>query len=112
MFNWFAFAIVSIVAYALISAFGQLGGGSGTSALDAALATFKPLPFVLLLAGNILWGVAIYYGLRVTREAIPAAISFGVVTSFIYSTVALGAPVTLLRAVGVVVILSGIYLLQ
>ena len=112
MFNWVLFAILSILAYVCIAAFGQFGGGSATSALSAALSTFKPLPLLLLIVGNILWGVAVYFGLRNTSAAIPAAIALGVVTSFFYSTYAFGTAITLARLAGVAVILFGIYLLR
>jgi len=67
LLNWSLFAVTGVVAYVLLSLFGQLGGGSSNSAVGAFLAAFKPIPFVLLIIGNALWGVAVYFGLQNTK---------------------------------------------
>ncbi len=112
MLNWAMFAITGILAYVFLSMFGHLGGGSGTSALGAVLATFKPLPFVLLVLGNTLWGVSVFFGLQNTGYAIPASIALGIITSFLYSVIVFDAPVTLIRVLGLCIVLCGIYLLK
>ena len=112
MLNWTLFGASAIVAYGFLSAFGQLGGGSGTSGFGAAMATFKPLPFVLLVLGNVAWSVAIYYGFQNTKFAIPAVIAVGVITSFLYSVLFLGSSATATKMFGVGVILLGVYLIR
>jgi hypothetical protein len=112
MLNWALFAVTSVGAYVFISMFGEFGGEASSSAVGAALSTFKPLPLVFLLVGNVLWGVAVYFGERSTSEAIPAAIALGVVTSFVFSAIFLGSTVTWERSLGVAVILLGVYLLR
>jgi hypothetical protein len=110
--NWGLFAITGITAYVLLSMFGHLGGGSGSSALGAALAAFKPIPFLLLIVGNVLWGVAVFFGLQNTRYAITATVALGVITSFLYSVIALDNAVNWVRLIGVALVLSGIYFLK
>ncbi len=112
MVNWMLFAVFNVLAYICISAFGQLGGGSSTTAIGAALSTFKPLPFALLVLGNIFWSAGVYFGLRNTSNVIPIAITIGVLTSFIYSALLFGSAFTWVRGLGVVVVLFGIYLLR
>ena len=112
MLNWILFTVLSVLAYVCISAFGQFGGEGSTSVLGAALSTFKPLPLVLLILGNIFWSTGVYLGLRNTSDVIPIALSIGVLTSFIYSAVFLGSVVTGARILGVAVVLFGIYLLR
>ena len=110
--NWVLFGITGILAYVFLSMFGQLSGGTATSALGAALAAFKPIPFLFLVVGNVLWGVAVFFGLRNTSYAIPAAIAVGIMTSFVYSVVALDSSVTWTRLLGLAVVLLGIYLIK
>lgn len=112
MISWILFATISTLAYIAISLFGQLSGGSSPSALTTALSVFKPLTFITMVAGNVLWGVAVFYGLQNTTYAVTAAIALGAIVSFIYSAVILGAPITSFRILGIAVILVGIYLLR
>ena len=112
MFDWLLFALTSVVAYVFITMFGVLGGGAGTSIVSAALDTFKPIPFILLLLGNVVWGVAIYLGLRQTTDAIPIAIVIGVVVSFLYDVMFMQTAVTWMHMLGLVLVLVGIYLLK
>lgn len=112
MANWVAFVVFGVLAYLFISMFGHLGGGNSPSAMSAAMATFRPIPFLLLVAGNLLWGVAVFFGFRVTNHAIPVAIAVGLVVSTLYSIVVLESTATLLRVLGLIVVVLGIYLIR
>jgi multidrug transporter EmrE-like cation transporter len=112
LLNWLLFAVTGVVAYVLLSLFGQLGGGSSNSAVGAFLAAFKPIPFVLLIIGNALWGVAVYFGLQNTKYAIPAVIALGIITSFLYSLIVFENPVTWWRLLDLGLVILGIYFIQ
>jgi hypothetical protein len=109
---WLLFATTGIVSYLLLSLFGQLTGGSVNSAISAFLAAFKPIPLVLLIIGNALWGVAIFFGLQNTKYAIPVVIALGIITSFFYSVIVLENPVTWPRLLGVGLVILGIYFIR
>jgi drug/metabolite transporter (DMT)-like permease len=110
--NWILFVVFGALAYATLSLMGQLSGGAAHSAVDAGLNLFKnPYALAALVVGNALWAVALYYGLREAKLALPALFAIGVVTGFVYSMLFLGAEVTMWRICGAVLILAGIYLL-
>lgn len=111
-FQWFAFGIVTVIAYCGIAFFAQMTGGSSTGAWQAFVAIFSPIPFFIILVANMLFSVGIYYGFTVTRYTIPIATAIGAVTTYIYSIVVLGASVSVLKMVGIVVIIAGIVLLS
>ena len=112
MLNWFYFTVSAVLAYVSLSLFGKLSGGSATSALGSVFATFKPTAFFFLIVGNVLWAVAVFFGLRGTPYALPATIAIGIITSFFFSVVVLGTSITIYRLLGIVVILLGVYLLR
>jgi hypothetical protein len=109
---WLLFAATGIVSYVLLSLFGQLSGGSGNSAIGAFLAAFKPIPFVLLVIGNALWGVAVFFGLQNTKYALPAVIALGIITSFFYSVIVFENPITWWRLLGLGLVILGIYFIR
>ena len=106
--QWILFAVLTIIAYGGISWFAQLSGGSSTSALGAFFSAIKPFPLFVVTVANMFFGLALYYGFSVTRFAIPAAISLGVITSFAFSAIVLGAPVTLTKLVGAGIVIVGV----
>lgn len=106
------FAIFSVLAYTCISFFAQITGGGSATLLQAALSAVRPLPILILIVGNIFFSMAVFSGFGWTKFAVPAAIALGVVTSFVYSAVFLGGAVSLVRMLGVVFILAGIYFLR
>lgn len=105
------FVILMVVGYAGISWFAQLSGGSSHSALDAFFSAVRPIPLLVVTIANMFFALGMYYGFTVTRFAIPAAISIGAVTSFVFSVVFLGAQVTLTKILGIAVVLGGVILL-
>lgn len=106
------FALFSVLAYVCISLFGQMTGSGASTLWGAALSALRPLPLLILVAGNVFFSMAVYSGLAWTRFAIPAALALGVITSFIYSALFLGGTVTLLKLAGVALILCGIFFLR
>lgn len=106
------FFVFGVIAYALISLFGQMTGGEGKTLLDVALAAVKPLPLLVLIVGNIFFAMAIFTALTITPFAIPATIALGAIVAFAYSVLFLGGTVTLLKVFGVVLILAGIFFLR
>jgi multidrug transporter EmrE-like cation transporter len=68
--------------------------------------------FVLLIIGNALWGVAVYFGLQNTKYAIPEVIALGIITSFLYSVIVFEDPVTWWRLLGLGLVILGIYFIQ
>lgn len=112
MVNWMLFILLATTGYVCISIFGRLVGPESTSFLKAVMTTFKPLPLSVVMIGNMLLGGALYYGFLSTSFAITIAIAIGVVTSFVYSSIVFGITITLIKVIGVLMILIGIYLLR
>jgi hypothetical protein len=108
---WVLFVVLMIVGYTGISWFAQLSGGTSQSAFDAFLSAVRPFPLLVVTVANMFFALGIYYGFSVTRFAIPAAISIGVLTSFVYSVVVLGAQVTLTKVAGVAIVILGVAVL-
>lgn len=106
------FFVFGVIAYALISLFGQMTGGEGKTFLGVLLAAVKPLPLLMLIVGNIFFAMAIFTALKITPFAIPATIALGAIVAFFYSALFLGGTVTLLKVFGVVLILAGIFFLR
>jgi len=111
MAQWVFFVAAAVVAYLGISWFAQLSGGSSTSALSAFFSTIKPIPLLIVTAANMFFGLALFYGFGLTRFAVPATIAIGVLTSFVYSIVFLGAEVTAVKLAGVLIVIVGIIVL-
>ena len=113
LLNWILFVALGSLAYVGLSLMGQLSGGAATSSLSAALNLFKnPYALLALIVGNALWAVALYWGLRETKLALPMLIATGDVVGFVYAALVFGAEVTTVRVVGLVIIMVGIYLLH
>lgn len=111
MMQWALFVVVTIVAYVGISLFAQLSGGSSTNAWQAFFSAVRPLPLVVMVVANMFFALAIYFGFAVTRYSIPIAIALGAVTSFMYSILVLGAQLSALKGLGVMLAVAGIILL-
>lgn len=106
------FIASAFVAYIGIAYFGQLTGAVKSGPLEAFFSTLRPLPLLVVTAANMFFGLALYYGFSITRYAVPASISIGVITSFIYAVVFLGAPVTVSKLAGIAIIILGIVVLS
>ena|SRR3989344_2125324 len=106
------FFISGVIAYTLISFFGQITGGGAKTIVEVVRAVLKPLPLLLLVVGNIFFAMTVFAGFKVTQFAIPAAIALGAAVSFFYSVLVLGGTVTALKVLGVVLILVGIFFLR
>jgi len=111
MAHWLIFAVSMGIAYMGIALFGQLSGDKGTSALSAFLTALRPLPFLIITIANMFFALGLFYGFKVTRYAIPIAISSGVIISFLYSVFVMGTSITITKVIGVVTILVGIVIL-
>jgi hypothetical protein len=111
MLQWIAFVGLMIIGYTGISWFAQLSGGSSDSALSAFLSAIRPFPLLVVTVANMFFALGLYYGFGLTRFAIPAAVSLGMLTSFAYSVIILGAPVTLTKLAGVGVVIIGVILI-
>lgn len=111
MLNWILFLILAIITYILFSVYGQISSAAGVSASDAVLKMFKLIPFIVMIAANIFWTAALYYGFLGTRFALSVLFASGVVLSFFYSAIFLGAVITFTKAAGIAFVLLGIYLL-
>lgn len=94
-----------------IAWFAQLSGASSHTVFEAFTSAVRPFPLLIATVANMFFGLGLYYGFSVTRFAIPAAISIGVITSFVYSLIFLGAQVTLTKILGILVIIVGVALL-
>jgi uncharacterized membrane protein len=112
MLHWATFVTFGIFSYTLISLFAQLVGDKPfTSTYAAFIGGFAIIPALVLLASNPFYAVALYHGFAISRFAIPMLIAIGVITSFLYSLVFLGATFTFTKLAGLVVICAGIALL-
>ncbi len=109
--NWIYFFVLGVCAYIGISYFAQLTGGGSTTALQAAIASLKPIPILILIVANVFFALAIFFGFKNTKLAIPAVLAIGVITSSVYSVVILGASFSFMELVGVALILVGIFFL-
>jgi drug/metabolite transporter (DMT)-like permease len=106
------FFVFSFIAYTLISWFGQLTGGSPGNLREDVLEVFKPIPLLILLVSNAFFAAGLSFGFTFSKDAIPMAVAVGVIASFVYSALFLGANITWLKILGVVFVLVGIYLLK
>ena len=106
------FFVLSFITYTLFSWFGQLTGGGPGNLKEDVLSIFKPFPLLILLIGNAFFAGALSVGFSFSKDAIPMAIAVGVIASFTYSALFLGANVTWIRILGVAFVLVGIYLLK
>lgn len=109
--NWIYFLGLAIAGYVGIAIYNR-AVGSADSFLDAIYTAFQPVPFTVMVAANIILGVAVYYGFLATSSAIPVLISAGVIVTFAYSVVAAGVTMTFTKLLGIALIIAGIYLLQ
>ena len=112
MINWFIFVALSIVAYTLISIFADVTASDTDGALQALKNVFTPLGLLLVLIANAIYGVAIYYGFTSTKLAIPIALAIGALTAWFYSLIFLGKVFELNDALGLVLVIVGIFLLN
>lgn len=110
--QWLIFLATTVVAYTFIATLGRLGGGEAETAWDSVKNLFTPLVFGVMVVGNLFFVVGVYYGFLVTENAIPIAVTLGVLTSFVYSIVTLGTTVTPPHLAGLGLIIIGIYLLR
>jgi hypothetical protein len=108
---WLLFIPLTIIAYFGIAWFAQLSGGSASSPLSAALSAIKPFPLLVITLANMVFAVAAFYGFSVTRFAIPAMISLGAISGFLYSVFFLGVEVTLAKVAGIGLAVLGIALI-
>jgi hypothetical protein len=111
LLNSALFVTLGICTYTIIALVGQLLGASQTSAWGAFINGFSPIPALIIVATNPLFGLALYYGFSVSRFAIPMILAIGACTSFFYSLLFLGATFTLTKLLGLFVIFAGIALL-
>ena len=112
MVYWIAFIVLTAVMYICISLIGRFTGGEAASALESVRSLFS-LPILgLILASNVIYAIAIYYGFIVTENALPISIALGVLLSFVYSLIFIGTTLTLVKVVGVTLIIVGIFLLK
>ena len=109
--NWLLFFGFGVTAYIGISIFAQLTGGQGSTLLQVAINSIKPLSLLVLVVANVLFGMAVFMGFKNTQFAIPATIAIGVITSVCYSVFVLGGQLTMSKVGGIFLVLAGIYLL-
>ena len=110
MINWLLFVALSVVAYTLISWFGTVTGSSD-SVPETIKSVFTPLSFALLVAGNVFYGVALFYGFSVSSFALAIALAIGAITAWVYSLVVLGSVFQVSQLLGLGLIIIGIFLL-
>ena len=112
MVYWIAFILLTAVMYICISLIGRFTGGEATSVFGSVRSLFS-LPILgLVLASNVIYAISIYYGFIVTENALPISIALGVLLSFVYSLIFIGTTLTLVKVVGVTLIIVGIFLLK
>lgn len=111
MMQWALFVVVTIVAYVGISLFAQLSGGSSTNAWQAFFSAVRPLPLAVMVVANMFYALGVYYGFLSTRFAIPITLVIGAITSFAYSALVLGAAITPIKVLGVILAIGGAILL-
>ncbi len=110
--NWILFVLFGALAYIGFAIMGQYSDSTASSWFQAVTNLFtKPVALAALVVGNALWVIALYYGLRETKAAVPALIAVGVVTGFFYALAFFGAQITFTKIAGLLLILIGIYLL-
>lgn len=109
--QWFFFVVLIVIAYTGISWFGQMTAEYGTTPLSSFFAAIRPIPLLVVTIANMFFGLGLYYGFGLTRFALPATIALGVITSFVFSIVILGAQVTLMKIAGLLVVIVGVVIL-
>lgn len=111
LLQWIFFIGSAIVTYIGISLFGQLTGGSTSTPWAAIVSVVRPVPLILLVISNMFFAVAVYFGLTITRYAIPIILATGAITGFVYSVAVLGGSISAIKLVGILCVVAGIVLL-
>lgn len=110
--NWLLTAACTAFAYTLFSWFGLRAGGA-TSALEALLAPVRdPINLALVSLGTLGFSLALYFATRASSFPVAVVISIGVVVSFAFSALVVGASVPVRAIAGVALILCGVALLR
>lgn len=112
LLDWLIFFAVSVFAYACINVFGHLTGGDHATVTSSVLSMFSPVPFLLIIVGNMLYAAALFEGFKLTPFALPIALCIGLITADVYSVLVLHDPFTWRNVVGVVFVAFGIYFLH
>ena len=110
--NWILAIIATIVSYTLFSYYGLRTGDAG-SFKDALIAPVSNLVnFGLILLGSSGFGVATYYALKSSPYAITAVISIGLIVSFVFSSLFADGKITMMKLIGLSVIILGVWLVK
>jgi uncharacterized membrane protein len=109
--QWVLFFGITILSYCGIAWFAQLSGGASTNSWQAFLSALRPLPLAVMVIANMFFALAVYKGFLLTKHAVPMMISVGVLTAFAYSILFLGAELTLVKTLGVALVIAGISLI-
>jgi drug/metabolite transporter (DMT)-like permease len=113
MLNWIIFTISGIVAYIFISYFAQITGGAHPkNSFDAFMSGLHPLAVIVIVFSNLFFALAVYHGFIISRFSISMIVALGVLVTFVYSVLVLGAQVTPIKLCGVAAVLTGIALLS
>lgn len=112
LWNWIFFLSFVSAAYVGISYVGQMTGGESTSAGNSAMRLFKPSIFIPMVLANAAFSASLYYGFLATSTALTVAVSVGVIVSFVYSVIVVGATISAAKLLGVGFILVGVYLVR
>lgn len=111
MSNWLIFIGFMIATYICISMIGMLTGSGAATWHQAALRGLSPAVIFLSIFGNILFGTGLFFGFGQSSHAISISIAIGIIVSFIFGVVVLGATFTAVKAVGLALIIGGVYFL-
>lgn len=113
LLHWIGFIVSGLIAYIFIAVFAQITGGSNPkNSWDAFWMGIQPLPVVIIVFSNMFFALGVYHGFAITRFSIPMMVALGVITTFAYSLVVLGAKITLLKVAGILSVILGIALLS
>lgn len=110
--NWLLTIVFSIFAYTLFSYYGLRTGAADTPTAAALTPVRGWLEFTLIMAGTVAFSLALFYGTKASEFAVTVVIAIGVVVSFGFSAIVGGGIVGPIQAVGMALVLSGIYLLK
>ncbi len=112
MIQWFLFLFLTVCMYICISTIGKVSGGSSNTLIGAVKGVFTLPVLGLMLTSNGLFAAALFYGFHVTANALTIAVAVGVVSTFLYSVVFTGVTVSVLNVLGLLFVVTGIFLLK
>ena len=112
--NWGVFILLGVIAYTLISYFGMVTSTApASSPLSVVKSIFThPAGLIAMIVGNLLFAVAMYFGVTLTPFALSIMYATGAMTGFAYTWMTDRPDINSVQLLGIALIIGGILLLS